>query len=206
MSDATNQTKAWYERNGREKYLDGRDPHYLDLHLKNLADHFLAEFPVDGSVLDIGSAGAFRYESLRKFLPECQYESCDIAQSFVDLARQKYPQFEHFECNIADSDTLPRHTYASIICLAVLQHVGEDEIQAAVCNVYQLLQPGGFSLISLPDAHIGGYEGDTRHFTILTHEQQLNLLHRAGFKIRTEDTTKGFKSADGWRIYLAQKT
>ncbi len=204
MSDATNQTKTWYERYP-ERYLQGRNPYFLDEQLKTFAGYFNDEHPSNGKILDIGAAGGLRYPALKQFLPDCNYESCDIAQSFVAIARATYPYLQHYESNVADWETMPRGPYHGILCLSVLQHVAENEIQYAASNMFQLLVPRGLALVSLPTSHIAGYKDDTRHFTILSNTEQRKLLELAGFKIRVRDQTKGFKSADVWNLYLVQK-
>ena len=198
-------TKAFYERFA-EEYVRDRDTYFLDAEAKVFADFFLQYHSKSATLLDIGCANALRYPSLKKYLPHVHYCGIDIAQSFVQMARARYPHLCFYEGNIADWDTLPqKERFAGIWCSAVIQHVLEPYIPLALTNLYRLLTPNGIAYVSFPLTHTKSSKRDTRHFTLLSTPKQQMYLGQSGFKVRYQGETHGYNVQDRWLSYIVQR-
>jgi SAM-dependent methyltransferase len=174
-------TKAFYEKHAREWAKNHSDPFHDEKEFRALQ----ALLPKNASVVDIGCAAGVLVPLFLGIGNGLRYTGIDIARSFIKLAQSRYPKLTFIEGNIADSTTLPKKKFDAFLARAVIMHVPYTEWDAVFANIERLVKPGGYGYIVLPENRppFSLESTDTRHFTLLTKDEQVAYIKLRNWKI-----------------------
>lgn len=92
-----------------------------------------------------------------------------------------------------------RHTFDSIICMNVLEHIQDDS--RAIRNIYALVKPDGYVVVLVPvyQALYGSIDEAIYHFRRYSPKDILTKLTHAGFRI-VRKRRLNFLGAIGWWV------
>ena len=134
-------------------------------------------------VLDIGSGTGY-YIDLWKELGVANISGCDITEVAVSELNGKYRDSSFYIQDISDclTDELAQNKYHSISAFDVLFHIVDDErFKKALENIYTLLLPGGYFILSDNFIHAETKRG-THHVNRSVYEFEF-VLSEVGFKV-----------------------
>ncbi len=164
-------------------------------------------WPEKGSIIDIGCASGIHAPLFLGIGRHLKYTGIDISTGFLKTAQRRYPQLTFLKGDISEKNTLPKKKFDGFWAAAVLMHIPIEQWDDMFKNIFALLKPGAYGLISLPIAHPSGEAknaADSRHFTILTEAKQIETLKKVGFKIKNKGSIDGTTSENVWRWYIVQ--
>lgn len=163
-------------------------------------------WPSKGSILDIGCAYGIHVPMFLGIGRSLKYTGIDISTSFLKIAKRRYPQLPFIEANIADKSTLPKKKYDGFWAAAILMHIPFSHWDEMFSNVEAVCTEKSFGYVALPVAHPSKVvsQNDTRHFTILTEDEQRQYFKSRGWKIKTAGVIDGTTTESVWRWYIVQ--
>lgn len=202
MEPEVKKTKAYYEK-------------YANVWIKTHADSFHdeKEFRVlvqyltpKATVIDIGCAAGALVPLFLGIGRSLKYHGIDIAQKFIKIASERYPQLPFTEGNIADLTTLPKKKFDGFIARSIIMHLPLSLWDTAFANIEHITKTGAYGYIMLPAQRPPTVTplDDPRHFTLLSEKEQIAYMKNRGWKI-----VKKFKHATGptkahWVGYIVQ--
>lgn len=197
-----NSTKQYYEKN-YQKWTERKTNSFY--HEKAFVS-FCSFLKEKDRVIDIGCAWGIHIPLFLGIGRKLKYEGIDIARSFLNIARRRYPQLTFYQADISDIKTLPKKKYEGFWAGAVLMHVPMDRWGEMFENIETITKKGGIGYLSLPTEHPSGEsaEVDQRHFTLLSEGEQRKLIKDRGWKILKKGTMDGFSKENIWRWYIVQ--
>lgn len=163
-------------------------------------------WPEKGTIIDIGCAYGIHVPLFLGIGRHLKYLGIDISKSFLKIATRRYPQLTFQEGNIAASATLPQEKFDGFLAVAVLMHIPFENWDEMFQNIETLNKPGAYGYIALPVTHTKGVAptDDTRHFTILSEDEQRAYIKSRGWKIKHAGIMDGFTVESVWRWYIVQ--
>ena len=115
----------------------------------------------DKHIIDIGSGTGFYLEYYEALRP-ASLTGVDITQCSIEYLQKKFPNGRFFQQDIAEKNLQMSEKFDIVSAMGVLYHiVEEDKFSQAVTNLCQLLNPGGFVIIS--DTFRESYIPSARH-------------------------------------------
>jgi len=196
-------TKQYYERNAQQ---------WASLQCNSFQDEvgfrlFRSYLNEGETVIDFGCANGIHVPLFLGIGHGLIYTGVDISNQFLIIARERYPQLHFLEGNLVDADTLPKEKYDGVWCPATLMHIPLALWDVAITNIYATMKNGAVAYFTLPTAHPNAIENaeDTRHFTILSQEEQREQFLRAGFKILHNGVKDDLTKRKIWQYYLLMK-
>lgn len=197
-----NPTKEYYEKNYRIWSEKKTDSFY---HEKSFII-FSSLLKDRATVVDIGCAWGIHVPLFLGIGRKLRYEGLDIANSFLKLARRRYPQLVFYLGDIADKSTLPKKKYDGFWAGSVLMHVPLEKWGQMFQNIERITKTGAIGYFSLPTEHPSGEksDSDSRHFTLLSGEEQRKTIKKLGWKILRSGTMDGFTKSGIWKWYIVQ--
>ena len=111
--------------------------------------------------------------------------AADVSMELVNFANRK-AQEAGFELNAVQMDIqelLYRDAFDAVVCLDVLEHVGDDRL--ALANIYQALRSGGIVICAVPalSALYGKRDERIGHYRRYDREVLLQLIESIGFSL-----------------------
>lgn len=163
-------------------------------------------WPEKGSIIDIGCAYAASVPMFLGIGRHLKYTGIDNSTSFLKIAKRRYPQLLFSFGDIADKETLPKKKFDGFWAAAVLMHVPFEQWDSMFSNIENLCKPQSYGYVALPVAHPSKVKSDddTRHFTILTEDEQRSYMKGRGWKIKQAGVLDGFTTESVWRWYIVQ--
>lgn len=197
-----NQTKEYYEKNYRLWSEKKTDSFY---HEKSFVA-FSSLLKDKDRVIDIGCAWGIHVPLFLGIGRKLRYEGLDIANSFLKLARRRYPQLTFYQADIADRKTLPKKKYDGFWAGSVLMHVPQEQWEVMFENIERITKPGAIGYFSLPTEHPSGdrADADSRHFTLLSEEEQKKIIKEKDWQILKSGTMDGFTKSGIWKWYIVR--
>jgi len=108
------------------------------------------DFSKPCSVLDLGCFFGVQSHHIASQNPKIQVNAIDIVPEFVEIAK-KYNKLPNITYNCQDLLTLKeKNKYNYVIFLETIEHV--DSPKKYIEKMFELLRPGGYLLISTPNA------------------------------------------------------
>ena len=190
LAKEVRETKAYYEKNA-EKWASTHTNSFY--HEKQFV-YFKDLLTPNASVIDVGCGSGALVPLFLGIGKGLRYYGVDIAEKLIAIAKRHYPQLTFTEGNIADRNTLPKKKFDGFIATSVLMHLPFTEWDTAFSNIESLTRPSAYGYVVLPveGPQHGAQSTDTRHFTILTEEEQSAYMKNRGWKI-----VKKYKLAPG---------
>lgn len=163
-------------------------------------------WPTKAKIIDIGCAGGIHVPLFLGIGHGLKYIGIDISQTFLKVAKRRYPQLEFVRANIAAVTTLPTERYDGFFAAAVLMHIPYPQWDTTFENIERLVKPGSYGYLTLPVTHPSAQKAasDVRHFTFLSEGEQVTYMKNRGWKIINKATLDGTSSAAVWRSYVVQ--
>ncbi|MCA9324923.1 class I SAM-dependent methyltransferase [Candidatus Saccharibacteria bacterium] len=141
MTSSNTETLDTYETHVQE-YIDNTD-HQVSGFLKNWIDEVLALVPVDGDILELGSAFGRDADYMESH--GYKVRRTDATRKFVELLRQQGHEATNLNA-ITDDLGGP---YDLVFANAVLLHFTPEEFTLTLAKVHDALKPGGVFACSL---------------------------------------------------------
>jgi 2-polyprenyl-3-methyl-5-hydroxy-6-metoxy-1,4-benzoquinol methylase len=201
-SNEVEATKKYYN----QKFQNWTDRKTNSFHHEKPFTKLVTLWPQKGRIIDIGCAHGICVPMFLGIGQKLEYYGIDISTAFIKVAMRRYPQLPFALGNIADKQTLPKKKFDGFWAAAVLMHVPFSKWDEMFTNVESLCKPASYGYISLPIAHPSKTpsEGDIRHFTILTEDEQRTYIKSRGWKIKHSGVLDGFTTESVWRWYIVQ--
>lgn len=196
-------TKAYYERRADHWAATKTDSFFHEEEFRR----FMGELaPIDANVVDIGCAGGLHVPMFLGMGRELKYTGVDISQSFLAIARRRYPQLTFYEGDLTEISSLPAGRFDAFWCAATLMHVPRMYMHLAARNIGHICRPQAIGYVTLPKQHPSGERAhsDPRHFEIMSPAEQRRLLQEFGWNILYETEKGGFHSSGIWQAYIVQ--
>lgn len=194
-------TKAFYDINAALWSSQKTDSFHHEFSFRKI----LSLWPEKVSIIDIGCAGGIHVPLFLGMGHKLRYFGIDISKSFLKIATRRYPALTFAQGNILDKESLPKKKFDGFWAPAVLMHVPKEGWDEMFSNIESLVKSGGYGLLSLPTEHTGGkIPNDTRHFTCLSPEEQINYIKSRGWKIKSKGIIDGFNKEKIWHWYIVQ--
>jgi trans-aconitate methyltransferase len=196
------ETKKYYDR----KFQSWTDKKTNSFHHEKPFTKLVSLWPEKGQIIDIGCAHGICVPMFLGIGRKLKYFGIDISTSFLKVAKRRYPQLPFELANIAEMETLPKKKFDGFWAAAVLMHVPFSGWNEMFSNIENLCKPKSYGYVALPVAHPSKVrsEDDTRHFTILSEEEQRQHLKNRGWKIKRAGVLDGFATESVWRWYIVQ--
>lgn len=175
-------------------------------HHQKQFEQFANRLPKNTSVLDIGCAGGIHVPLFLGIGRHLRYTGIDISNSFLKIARSRYPQLKFLQANILDETSLPKKKFGAFWAGAVLMHIPYADWSRMFTNIEQHMKPDALGYLSLPTVHPSGprANNDSRHFTIFDAKTQRQELKKRGWTIEKSGTIDGTTEKAAWKWYLVQ--
>ncbi len=195
-------TKAYYEKYADEWSQKHSDPFY---HEKDFR-FFKSYIHPNASVVDIGCAAGRHVPLFLGIGKGLKYHGIDIAQKFIKIASQRYPQLPFTLGNIADRATLPKKRFDAFLALAILMHLPLSLWDSAFANIEHITKTGAYGYIMLPAQRPPTVTplDDPRHFTLLSEKEQIAYMKNRGWKIVRKFKHATGPNKAGWVGYIVQ--
>lgn len=202
MPKSKNLTKEYYEKNS-ELWTEKKTNSF---HHEKAFTIFNSLLKDRASVIDIGCSWGIHVPLFLGIGRKLCYEGMDIAQSFLKIARRRYPQLTFYQADISDSKTLPNKKYDAFWAGAILMHIPLEYWGQMFKNISKLSKKGAIGYFSLPTEHPSGDSANTdpRHFTLLTEKEQIQIIKNQGWKIIKKGTMDGFTKSGIWKWYFVR--
>ena len=140
-----------YDKTLKERTIDHevkRLKYQAVLYWNNELDFFkLIGISPGMKILEVGSGPGYMTELIKKYFPENPLTCLELNEKLIEIARsnQNITDVQIYNGSILESD-LPSESFDIIYTRLVLMHVPEP--MKALKEIYRLLKPGGFSIIS----------------------------------------------------------
>lgn len=199
------------EINKTKKYYNEFAPHWV----ANKTNSFIHQtaftkltklWPEKGAIVDIGCAHGIHVPLFLGIGRKLKYLGIDISNSFIKIARTRYPQLTFELGNIADAVTLPKKKFDGFMAAAVLMHIPLEHWPAMFENIETLSKKGAYGYITLPVFHPSGEPAptDVRHFTLMNETEHRAYFTSRGWKVKQSGSLDGFSQEGVWRWYIVQ--
>lgn len=196
------ETKKYYD----SKFQVWTDKKTHSFHHEAPFTKIVGLWPKKGRVIDIGCAHGICVPMFLGIGRHLSYHGIDNSKSFLKIAKRRYPQLSFEYGDMADKKTLPKKKFDGFWAAAVLMHVPLSEWDTMFSHVEGLCKPGSYGYVALPVAHPSSHKNpdDTRHFTILSEDEQRDYMKGRGWKIKQAGVLDGFTTESVWRWYIIQ--
>jgi len=163
-------------------------------------------WPKNGKIIDIGCAHGICVPMFLGIGRHLHYFGIDISSAFLKIAQRRYPQLPFESGDISDKSTLPKKKFDGFWAAAVLMHIPFSQWDEMFSNIELLCKKESYGYVALPVAHPSKTHNpeDTRHFTILSEDEQRQYLKSRGWKIKQAGILDGFTTESVWRWYIVQ--
>ncbi len=104
---------------------------------------------IDGKLLDIGFGSGIIENLLTKSKSKIQIFGIDIARVSVETAKRKYPMGK-FKVGSILKLPYTKSEFDYVLALEVLEHIQPHNTFKALSEVYRVLKPNGYFIISVP--------------------------------------------------------
>jgi SAM-dependent methyltransferase len=113
----------------------------------------------------------------------------DMEKAYLDILRNRFlrnPTIEVDRCDLesdADAERLQKHSFDSVVCLNVLEHIEDD--RGALQRIKRMLTPGGHVLLFVPADQklFGTMDTQVGHYRRYSRETLEAVMREAGFEI-----------------------
>jgi SAM-dependent methyltransferase len=185
--DMNREALKWYD----EKYeyydsLFGPEP---SAKREEALREMISNVPVDGLVLEIGSASGRDADFIESLGPKVR--RTDITRGFIELQSKRGKQVDYLDILTSDYDG----PYDAIFAMCVMLHVAPDATDTVLAKVADALKPNGVFLVSVREV------GDA-HSTAWSRDEFAQRLARANLEVIWDE--RDF-DGDQWIEFLAKK-
>lgn len=164
-----------------------------------------ADMPDGAKVLDLGCGAGV--PSTQFLSQRFDVTGVDISAQQLELARTYAPNARFIK---SDMTTLSfaEATFELVVAFYAIIHVPREEQLTLVTNIYSWLAPGGRFLATWPLTEWEGEEqdwegwGGTMWWSHFGREENLRMLHEAGFIVESEEERRG---EEAWLWVVARK-
>lgn len=193
MDKPQNIVKQGYNQCAKD-YLDNRD---LFKNIKYLNDLISRLSNNKAKILDLGCGCGIPID---KYLLEKDFEvtGVDISEEQINLAKNNLPEGDFFVGDMSEIN-FPDNSFDAVTSFYAIFHLPREKHLSVLKNIFSILKPGGYLLITMGSSDWEGTEKDFHGVKMFwSHygrEKNLELVKSAGFSILKEeiDTSGGEK-------------
>jgi len=202
MSSPIKLTKEYYEKNSKN-WIEKKTHSF---HHEKPFTTFNSLLKNKATVIDIGCAAGIHVPLFLGIGRKLRYEGLDIARSFVNIAKRRYPQLTFYQADISDLKSLPKKKYDAFWAGAVLMHIPLEDWGQMFHNIEKLTKKGAIGYLSLPIVHPSAdkHSADQRHFTLMAEKEQIKIIKRQGWTIIKKGTMDGYTKTGIWKWYIVR--
>jgi len=194
-----NPTRDFYNQNAKAWGAEKNNSFYHEEEFRK----FLTYLKPGDSVLDIGCANGIHVPLFLGLGRSLSYRGIDISDTFIAIAKERYPQLQFATADLLDADSLPRQKFDAFWAAAVFMHIPESEWPEMMANVESIMKPGAIGYITVPQERFSKKENDPRHFSIFSIESFTELIGLRGWKV-LDRGHKGTTSTNDWLWFIVQ--
>lgn len=172
--------KDFYNKNARS-WTDMKTNSFFH---ENEFKDFCNYFDNEDSIIDIGCASGIHVPLFLGIGRNLKYEGLDISESFIGIAKSRYPHLKFHLADILDELSLPKTIFDGFWAGAALMHIPDEDWTALLNNIEKLVKKGGVGYMSLPTKRPNPEnENDKRIFSYWDKSKLNLLLEERGWKI-----------------------
>lgn len=194
-----NKTKQYYEENAEKWTAIKTNSFWHEEQFRK----FVTYLDEGDTVLDIGSASGIHVPLFLGIGAKLHYEGFDLTESFISIARRRYPHLTFTQGNILDRGTLPDRKYDGFWAVAVLMHAKLEEWDTLLDNIESIMNPGAVGYITLPKKRFTDPQEDMRHFEIFTEEKFRTIINGHGWEIVESGEKESTKRSE-WMWFIVK--
>lgn len=205
MNEKYEKTISTYNQNAEAYYNLNKDS-TVNEDLKALNKYrelFLMYFQQNPKILDLGCGAGRDSEFFHK--QKCNVVGVDLAEEFITLNKEHFPQIEFKKMNILKLD-FKENEFDGIWACASLLHLEKSDITQALKEAYRVLKSEGVFYLSLKKTlkdKPKELSNDKRFFEYYEENEISKILEEVGFEIIFQKTE--LLNKNEWINVLVQK-
>lgn len=172
--------------------------------------HVLRRLPADvGAVADLGCGAGMLLGAIARRRRFSRLAGFEIDAESAAIARASHPMAEIHACRVEDAPAAFDGTFDTAICIDVLEHVPDGELDAFVGRAFALLRPGGTLAVHVPNVEQRRHFAQFREWGHHDHEREgfspaqlAALLERNGFETVSCESTMGAVTSLSWELNM----
>ncbi len=179
----TVQTIAAYDKNAL-KYSEKFDNY--EIYQKRIRDFQRKYIPTGAHILDLGCGPGNNIRTILEQDDTCLFHGIDLSTKFIQIARQRFPQFNFQLQNICNLDL--QRQYDVVLASFCIVHLTDNETRTFIQNLPKIIRNTGFLYLSYMNGENSGFETtsfskDEIFFNYYRDEFILDQLEQAGFSV-----------------------
>ena len=179
----TVQTIAAYDKNAL-KYSEKFDNY--EIYQKRIRDFQRKYIPTGAHILDLGCGPGNNIRTILEQDDTCLFHGIDLSTKFIQIARQRFPQFNFQLQNICNLDL--QRQYDVVLASFCIVHLTDNETRTFIQNLPKIIRNTGFLYLSYMNGESSGFETtsfskDEIFFNYYRDEFILDQLEQAGFSV-----------------------
>lgn len=192
----TQQTIAAYDKNAgnyAEKFDD------YEVYQNRIRDFQRKHIPRGAHILDLGCGPGNNIRTILDQDASCLFDGVDLSAEFINIARQRFPQFTFRLRNICDMDMQRR--YDVVLASFCIVHLTDSEAAGFIKSLPNFTKKGGTLYLSYMNGETSGFETtsfsrDKIFFNYFQDDFIFSRLEHAGFSI-LEVSKEDYAEPDG---------
>jgi SAM-dependent methyltransferase len=185
--DKNREARKWYDE--KYEYYDSLIDAEPSAKREEALRQLVAKVPVDGLVLEIGSASGRDADFIESLGPRVR--RTDVTRGFIELQAKRGKRVDYLDILTSDYGG----PYDAVFAMCVMLHVAPDATDAVLAKIAAALRPRGVFLVSVREV------GD-EHATAWSRDEFAHRLATAGLDVIWDE--RDF-DGDQWIELLAQK-
>lgn len=148
-----NKTIEAYNKNA-EKYANKFDSY--EVYRNKISDFQKKHIAKGSNILDLGCGPGNNIKTILENDKTCSFTGLDLSKEFINIAKQRFPQFDFLEQDIRSLDL--RSKFKVIIASFCIVHLTNDETIKFLKDISTLIAKNGFLYLSYMNGEKCGYE------------------------------------------------
>jgi 2-polyprenyl-3-methyl-5-hydroxy-6-metoxy-1,4-benzoquinol methylase len=107
-------------------------------------------------ILDVGCGPGNNIKTILQHDNTCSFEGIDLSEKFIEIARQRFPQFKFTQQNIIDLAL--QSTYTTVIASFCIVHLSNEETIDFIKNLSHIVTNNGCLYLSYMNGTTSGFE------------------------------------------------
>ena len=192
----TLQTIAAYDKNAWN-YTEKFDNY--ETYQNRIRDFQRKYIPMGAHILDLGCGPGNNIRTILDQDGSCLFDGIDLSREFIQIARQRFPQFNFKQQNICNLDLQTQ--YDVVLASFCIVHLTDNETRTFIQNLPKIIRNTGFLYLSYMNGESSGFETtsfskDEIFFNYYRDEFILEQLDQAGFSV-LEIGKENYAESDG---------
>jgi 2-polyprenyl-3-methyl-5-hydroxy-6-metoxy-1,4-benzoquinol methylase len=173
--------------------------------------HVLRELPRDcAQIVDAGCGAGMLLGAVHVKFPHVRLSGIDVDSESCNIAAEAHPYAEIHNDDVVQGAVKLEARYDCAVCVDVLEHVEDSELDTFTGALARLLRRGGHLILHTPAAgqrrHLSRFKQWSHHGHAregFTPEDLRALLHRSGLELVRLRGTFGYFASFAWELNMA---